>query len=93
MPARCWSRRSVSHWRPIVADPAEPRREPGWPQVLLVAFAVVVVVLGAAFVTGLMPMPIQQAIFHGPVLIAVLIIGTVWLLWRIAHGRSLDGER
>jgi hypothetical protein len=76
-----------------VADPAAPRPQPGWPQVLLVAFAVVVVVLGAAFVTGLMPTPIQQAIFHGPVLIAVLIIGTGWLLWRIAHGRSLDGER
>ena len=52
-----------------------------------------VVVLGAAFVTGLLPTPIQQAIFHGPVLIGVLIVGTAWLLWRIAHGRPLDGER
>jgi uncharacterized membrane protein (DUF485 family) len=76
-----------------LAEPTPTRSQPGWPQVLIVAFAVVVVVVGAAFITGLMPTPIQEAIFHGPVLIAVLIIGTAWLLWRIAHGRSLDGEQ
>jgi uncharacterized membrane protein len=61
--------------------------------VILVAVAVVAVVLGAAALTGLMPTPIQQAIFHGPILIAVLIIGTAWLLWRISRGRPLDDDR
>jgi uncharacterized membrane protein len=61
--------------------------------VILVAIAVVAVVLGAAALTGLMPTPIQQAIFHGPILIAVLIIGTAWLLWRISRGRPLDDDR
>jgi uncharacterized membrane protein len=61
--------------------------------VILVAIAAVAVVLGAAALTGLMPTPIQQAIFHGPILIAVLIIGTAWLLWRISRGRPLDDDR
>jgi hypothetical protein len=54
---------------------------------------VVAVVLGAAAVTGFLPTPVQQAIFHGPVLIVVLIVGTGWLLWRIARGRPVDDER
>jgi len=76
-----------------VAESGSPRRQPGWPQVALVAAGVVGVVIGAAVVTGFLPTPIQNAIFHGPVLIGVLIVGTAWLLWRIAHGRPLDGER
>ena len=75
-----------------MAEPGAPRREPGWPQVALVAVAVVGVVFGAAIVTGLLPIEIQRAIFYGPVLIGVLIVGTGWLLWRIAHGRPLDDE-
>ena len=71
----------------------EARPQPGWRQVALVAAAVVAVVMGAAVVTGFLPTPVQQAIFHGPVLIGVLIIGTGWVLWRIAHGRPIDGER
>ena len=78
MPAGSSSRPSVSLPRRTVAEPAAPRREPGWPQVALVAVAVV---------------EIQRAIFYGPVLIGVLIVGTAWLLWRIAHGRPLDDER
>jgi hypothetical protein len=27
------------------------------------------------------------------VLIGVLIVGTGWVLWRIAHGRPIDGQR
>jgi hypothetical protein len=61
--------------------------------VILVAVGVVTIVIGAAFLTGILPAPIQQAILNGPVLIGVLIVGTAWLLWRIAHGRPLDGER
>ncbi len=71
----------------------ETRSQPGWREVVLVAAAVVAVVLGAAAVTGLLPTPIQQAIFHGPVLIVVLIGGTAWLLWRIARGSPIDDGR
>ena len=67
--------------------------QPGWPQVVLVGAAVVVGVLAAAALTGFLPTPIQQAIFHGPVLIVVLIVGTGWLLWRISRGRPVDDER
>lgn len=66
----------------------ESRPQPGLAQVLTVAAAAVAVVLGAAFVTGLLPEGVQRAIFHGPVLIAVLIVGTAWLLWRIARPRT-----
>ena len=57
------------------------------------AIAVVAVVLGAAVLTSLLPTPLQEAIFHGPVLIGVLILGTAWVLWRIARGRPIDGPR
>jgi uncharacterized membrane protein len=76
-----------------VGESGPPRRQPGWPQVALVAAAIVAAVIGAAILTSLLPTPIQRAIFHAPVLIGVLIVGTAWLLWRIAHGRPLDGER
>ena len=76
----------------MVAESGAPR-QPGWPQVALVAGAVVVVVIGAAIVTGFLPAPLQDAIYDGPVLIGVLIVGTAWLLWRIAHGRPVDGGR
>ena len=69
----------------------ESRPQPGWRQVALVAAAVVVAVLGAAVITSFLPTPVQQAIFHGPVLIGVLILGTAWVLWRIARGRPIDG--
>ena len=66
---------------------AEARSQPGWREVLLVATAVVAVVLGAAVLTSLMPADIQDAIFHRPILIAVLVGGTAWLLWRISRPR------
>ena len=59
---------------------------------MLVVAAVIAVVLGAAAVTGLLPTPIQQAIFRGPVLIVVLIVGTGWLLWRISRRPVDDGR-
>jgi uncharacterized membrane protein len=65
----------------------EPRPQVGLSRVLLVASAVVAVVLGAAALTSLLPTEVQQVIFHGPVLIAVLVVGTAWLLWRISRGR------
>jgi uncharacterized membrane protein len=76
-----------------VVEPSAPRREPGWLQVALVAASVVAVVIGAAVVTGLLPVEIQRAIFYAPVLIGVLIIGTAWLLWRISRGRPVDDGR
>ena len=66
---------------------ADARRQPGWLEVVLVVVALVAVVLGAAFVTSLLPTEVQGAIFHGPVLIVVLIVGTGWLLWRISRAR------
>lgn len=76
-----------------MVEPRPGAAQPGWPQVVLVAAAVVVAVLGAATLTGFLPTPIQQAIFHGPVLIGLLIVGTAWLLWRISRGRPVDDER
>lgn len=69
------------------------RHQPGATEVTLVALAVVAIVLGAAALTGLLPGSIQRAIYDGPVLIGVLIVGTAWLLWRISRGRPLDGHR
>ncbi|MBA2755878.1 MAG: hypothetical protein H0U37_00340 [Chloroflexi bacterium] len=68
-------------------------RQPGWREVVLVAAAIVAVVLGAAVLTSLLPTGIQQWIFHGPVLIAVLVLGTGWLLWRISRAHPVDDDR
>lgn len=76
-----------------MVESGTPRRQPGWAEVALVAASVVGVVLGAAVVTGALPAPIQRAIYDGPVLIGVLIVGTGWLLWRIAHGRPVDTDQ
>jgi hypothetical protein len=93
MPARCWSRRSGSHPRPIVVD-ARPRgSQPGWLEVLTVAAGVVVAVAAAAALTGILPDPMRGAILNGPVMIGVLIVGTGWLLWRISRGRPVDDDR
>ncbi|MEO8571821.1 MAG: hypothetical protein ABI553_08985 [Chloroflexota bacterium] len=66
----------------------EPRHlggQPGWRQILLVAGAAVVVVLGAAILTSILPVGAQEIVFHTPLTIAVLVIGTGWLLWRISR--------
>jgi len=73
-----------------VADDRPARPQPGWLEVLGVAAAVVIVVLGAAALTGILPGPVRQAILNGPVMIGVLIVGTGWLLWRISRGRPVD---
>jgi heme A synthase len=61
--------------------------QPGWRQVGLVAAAVVTVVLGAAVITSLLPASFQEVVFHTPLAIVVLIVGTGWLLWRISRHR------
>jgi hypothetical protein len=50
-----------------------------------VAAIAAAVVLGAGFVTGLLPPEIQQLVFETPLAIGVLIVGTGWLLWRISR--------
>ena len=65
----------------------EARPQPGWREVLIVALVVVAVVLGAAVLTSVLPSDVQQAIFHLPILIVVLVVGTAWVLWRIARPR------
>jgi hypothetical protein len=49
------------------------------------AAAVVAVVLGAAFLTSLLPSDVQEIVFRTPIAIAVLAVGTGWLLWRISR--------
>jgi uncharacterized membrane protein len=58
-----------------------------------VAAVAVAVVLGAGILTGLLPTEIQNVVFHTPVAIGVLIVGTGWLLWRISRRepRAPDG--
>lgn len=57
----------------------------GWREVLIVAAVAVAAVLGAAFLTAILPTDAQRVIFHTPLLIAVLLVGTGWVLWRIAR--------
>jgi uncharacterized membrane-anchored protein len=68
-----------------VVEPRDVGRQPGWPQVVLVGAIVVAVVLGAAVATSLLPTSAQEIVFHTPLAILVLIVGTAWLLWRIAR--------
>jgi hypothetical protein len=62
-------------------------RSVGLRDVLLLAGACVVVVLGAAVVTSFLPADAQAVVFKTPLLILVLILGTGVALWRIARPR------
>ncbi len=55
----------------------------GWREILIVAVAVVGVVLGLAFGTSLLPTDAQRLVFRTPLLIAVLIGGTAFVLIRL----------
>jgi hypothetical protein len=57
----------------------------GWREVLLVAAVVVGVVLGLAFGTSLLPADAQRLVFRTPLLIGVLIVGTVIVLVRLVR--------
>lgn len=59
----------------------------GLRDVVVTAGLCVVAVLGAAIVTGFLPAEVQAVVFRTPLLIAVLIIGTAFALWRIARPR------
>ena len=68
-----------------MAEPRGVARQPGWREVLVVAAVVVAVVLGAAVLTSALPTGIQEVVFHTPLAIVVLVVGTTWLLWRISR--------
>ncbi len=65
---------------------AEERRASGR-DVLVVGVLAVAVVLGAAILTSVLPVDAQRLIFHSPLLIVVLLVGTGGLLWRITTRR------
>jgi hypothetical protein len=60
-------------------------RQPGWREVIALAGLVVAFVLGAAILTSVLPTSFQEVVFHTPLAIVVLIVGTGWLLWRISR--------
>jgi uncharacterized membrane protein len=66
---------------------ADHARAAGWREVLIVAAVAVGLVLGAAILTSVLPTDAQRVIFHTPLLIGVLVIGTGLVLWRIASSR------
>lgn len=68
-----------------MAEPRRVARQPGWREVLVVAGIVVSVVLGAAVLTSVLPTGFQELVFHTPLAIVVLVVGTAWLLWRISR--------
>ena len=68
-----------------MAEPRRVGRQPGWREVILVAAVAVAVVMGAAVLTSVLPTNLQEVVFHTPLAIVVLIVGTAWLLWRIAR--------
>ena len=63
-------------------------RQVGVREVLLVGIAVVLVVGAAAGLTALLPTDAQAVVFHTPLLIGVLIVGTGLVLWRILRRPS-----
>jgi hypothetical protein len=68
-----------------VAEPHRLGRQPGWREVVLVAAAAAAIVLGAGVLTGLLPKEAQDIVTRTPIAIAVLTLGTGWLLWTISR--------
>jgi hypothetical protein len=67
-----------------VAD-APGTRSPGLREALVVGGLTVLVVLGAAVLTFLLPAGVGDIVFKTPLLILVLIVGTAVVLWRITR--------
>jgi FtsH-binding integral membrane protein len=65
-------------------------RSPGWREVLLVAGATVAAVLLFSLFTTILPPELRQLVSRTPLLIAVLVVGTALVLWRIAARRPPD---
>ena len=59
----------------------------GLREVVITAGLCVAIVLGAAVLTSLLPAEAQAVVFRTPLLIGVLIAGSVIALWRIARPR------
>lgn len=74
---------SVNQSRPV----ASIAHAPGGREVLLVAVAVVALALGLAAATGLLPPAGQDLVFRTPVVIVVLLVGTIGLMVRLAMRR------
>ena len=68
-----------------MAEPHRVARQPGWREVIVIAAVVVAVVLGAAILTSALPTGAQEVVFHTPLAIVVLAVGTAWLMWRISR--------
>jgi heme A synthase len=62
---------------------SEGRPQAGWRQAVLVLGVVLDVVLVGASITLVVP-PLRDAVLHTPLTIAVLVVGTVLVLWRLA---------
>ena len=62
-------------------------RQVGWREVLIVSAVAVGVILGADVLTSNLPDPLWSFFFRTPFVIAILIVGTAALLWRIAIRR------
>ncbi len=69
---------------------ADRARDAGWREVLAVAAMAAAVVLGAAILTAVLPPDVQRVVFHTPLLIGVLVLGTGFVLWRISSRRPPD---
>jgi uncharacterized membrane protein len=67
------------------------QRTVGGREVAIVAIVAVAVVLGAVMLTSILPVDLQRVVFHTPLLILVLVIGTAAILWRTATHRPPDG--
>ena len=63
------------------------RSQAGARDVVIVAAVAVGAVLGAAILTSFLPEPAQRFLFHEPVTIVVLVVGTAFVLWRVATRR------
>jgi hypothetical protein len=58
----------------------------GWREVLLVGGAIVVLVLGLSVVTSVLPSGAQWVVFQSPLLIVVIVVGTVVVLASLFRG-------
>ena len=74
---------------PATPDPSgEVAGAPGWREVLTLGAVVVVVVLALAFLTSVLPASLQDVVFHTPLAIVVLLVGTIGLLFWVARRQT-----
>jgi hypothetical protein len=69
------------------------KSQPGWREVVLLAAGVVAIVIGAAIVTGLLPENLRDVVYDTPLTIAVLLVVTGWVLWRISRREPRAPDR